>query len=152
MVEPEATVLAVRADSARVRVQGAPACARCAAGRGCGAGLGKAPRPREIDVRLAPGLAVDPGDTVRLVLEPALLLRAAWVAYGLPLAGLAAAVAAAGVAGAGDLLQVCAGAAGLAAGILLGRVAVAHDARLRGLAPVALRRPGAGPASCGRRP
>ena len=151
MVEPEATVLAVRAGFARVRVQAPVACARCATGRGCGAGLGASPRPRELEVRLAPGPAPEPGDTVRLALEPALLLRAALVAYGLPLAGLAAAVAAAGAAGGSDLLQVCLGAAGLAAGIALGRTAVARDARLCGLAPVATRCAGPGSAARGRR-
>lgn len=141
MDSAEGTVLAVRPGAALVRVRATAACARCASGRGCGAGMGQTPRPREVEVRVAPGLDLAPGDRVRLAMEPALLLRAAWVAYGLPVTGMAAGVlAGAAQAGGSDLLQAVFGLAGLAAGFTLGRLRARRDPELSALAPIAVSR------------
>jgi positive regulator of sigma E activity len=70
------------------------------------------------------------------------LLRAAWLAYGLPLLALVLSVALATVAGErpGDAGMVAAGAAGLAAGLIAGRRLLRRDNCLRHLTPVATER------------
>jgi sigma-E factor negative regulatory protein RseC len=141
---PEARVVATGANSATVSVEAQAVCARCAAGRGCGAGLLQQGRTRLLDVRVADGLHLRPGDRVRLELAPLHLLRAAWLAYGLPLFALVVSVALAAVAGegAGDAGMVAAGAAGLAAGLIAGRRLLRKDSCLRQLTPVASARVG----------
>lgn len=108
---------------ATVSVEAVAACARCAAGRGCGAGLLQKGRTRLIQVRLADGLDLEPGDCVRIELAPDRLLRAAWLAYGLPLLALVLAVgAAARISAAGSEFTVIAsGVLGLIGGALAGR-------------------------------
>ncbi len=89
MNQPQGTVTAIRGDRAVVRVERAFACARCQAGRGCGAGLLEAGRgAREFTLHRPPGIALAPGDRVSLRLAPERLLRAALLAYGLPLIAL----------------------------------------------------------------
>ena len=78
---PEATVIAT------VAVAAAPACARCAAGKGCGAGLiGTSQVPRTLTLPLPAGLQLRSGEQVTLRMLPARLLQASLLAYGLPLA------------------------------------------------------------------
>ncbi|MEX2122532.1 MAG: SoxR reducing system RseC family protein [Woeseia sp.] len=142
MNTPEATVIAVTADSATVSVEPASACARCAAGRGCGAGLTLKGRTRLLDVKVAHGLALERGDRVRLELAPDHLLRAAWLAYGLPLVAMVVATGAANrIVGPGnDLVAVVFGALGLVIGVLTGRSILAKDDCLRHIAPTAIER------------
>ncbi len=109
---------------ATVEVDSPIACPRCAAGKGCGAGIFQATQqPRKIEVRIPPGMKIRRGETIELTIGPKFLLRAAMLAYGLPLAGLVlfpglAWLATGSVAdGAGIALAL----AGLAAGLVLGR-------------------------------
>ncbi len=65
------------------------ACRRCADGKGCGAGIFQAAeKPREIEILIPAGMSVSPGDSIALTIGPKFLLRAAMLAYGLPLAGM----------------------------------------------------------------
>jgi sigma-E factor negative regulatory protein RseC len=137
MNAPEARVVTTGSTFATVAVEAA-ACARCAAGRGCGAGLLQRGRTRLIQVRVADGLYLEPGDCVRLELEPLHLLRAAWLAYGLPLLAMVLSVAAATAMAdqTSDLGVVAFGAVGLAAGLIAGRRILRRDGCLQHLTPV----------------
>jgi sigma-E factor negative regulatory protein RseC len=140
MNAPEARVVAAGSDFATVSVEAVAACARCAAGRGCGAGLLQQGRTRLIEVSVAAGLDLEPGDRVRLELAPERILRAAWLAYGLPLLAMVLGVAfAAGMAQpVNDFVAVVAGAGGLAGGVVLGRGLLRKHACLRTIRPVVL--------------
>jgi len=142
MNAPEARVVTTGSNFATVAVEAAAACARCAAGRGCGAGLLQKGRTRLIQVRVADGLALEPGDCVRLELKPLRLLRAAWLAYGLPLFAMVLFVAAATAMAdlAGDIGVMAFGAAGLATGLIAGRRILRRDSCLQHLTPVASER------------
>ncbi len=120
---PEARVIAAGRERATVSVDSAAVCARCAAGRGCGAGLlGQRQKPAIIEAKLAEGMTLEAGDRVRLEFVPAELMRAAWLAYGLPLAGLVVAVIAASrLAPANEPAAIAAAAIGLVAGAWYGR-------------------------------
>lgn len=137
MNAPHARVVATGTNVATVSVEAGAACARCAAGRGCGAGLLQRGRTRLLQVRVADGLVLAPGDYVRLELAPSHLLRAAWLAYGLPLLALVLSVTVAVGFGAGDAGVVAAGATGLAAGLLAGRSILRRDDCLEHLTPTA---------------
>jgi sigma-E factor negative regulatory protein RseC len=107
---------------AAIALDAAAICPRCAAGTGCGAGLfGRRKAPGVIAVSVADDDSLCTGSPVTIGLGEHTLLRAALRLYGLPLAGLAAASLAAGLAGAGDLAAGAAALAGLAAGIGLAR-------------------------------
>jgi sigma-E factor negative regulatory protein RseC len=142
MNAPEARVVTTGSNFATVAVEPASACARCAAGRGCGAGLLQKGRTRLIRVRVADGLDLAPGDCVRLELKPLHLLRAAWLAYGLPLLAMVMSVAAAtAMAGpVSDIGVMAFGAAGLAAGLIAGRRILRREGCLQHLTPVASER------------
>jgi len=69
-----------------VEVQSAIACQRCAAGKGCGAGILQSTNEvRHVRIELPAGMSAGIGDSVELSIEPKYLLRAALLAYGLPL-------------------------------------------------------------------
>jgi sigma-E factor negative regulatory protein RseC len=142
MNQPEAKVLATSGNFATVSVEAAVACARCAAGRGCGAGLLQQGRARQLRVQIAEGLFIAPGDKVTLELAPDHLLRAALLAYGLPLLAMVLAVAAASrLAGSGnDPLVILSGVVGLFGGMLAGRTVLRRGDCLRHMTPVAARR------------
>lgn len=94
MIEERAKVSRVGTKICWVRPLGAESCARCVAGRGCGGGaltrLTGANRP-EIAVALS-GSSFIPsvGETVIIGIEEGALLRAALLAYGMPLLALLA--------------------------------------------------------------
>ncbi|HZD53357.1 MAG TPA: SoxR reducing system RseC family protein, partial [Woeseiaceae bacterium] len=121
MDRPEAKVIAVGRHRATVSVEVAAACPRCASGAGCGAGLLVRRRePAELEVEIARGISLQPGDRVRLAFLPARLLRAAWLAYGLPLGGIVCGtLLSAWLEPRGELAAVAMGVAGLLAGFLL---------------------------------
>ncbi|MEX2496973.1 MAG: SoxR reducing system RseC family protein [Woeseia sp.] len=151
---PEGKVVAVGPNSATVSVEAAVACKRCAAGRGCGAGLLQKSRTRLIEVKMVPGVLLEVGDTVRLELPPADLLRAAWLAYGLPLVAMVMAVTAgaAFTAAAGDLPLVAFAALGLTGGVVLGRRVLRKSGCLGQMIPTAAERlKGNRPEAAGRR-
>jgi sigma-E factor negative regulatory protein RseC len=144
MTKPEATVVATGAGFATVSVKAAVACPRCAAGRGCGAGLLQKGRTRVMQVRVAAGLELEVGDQVSLELAPERLLRAAWLAYGLPLSAmvLGVAVATAALHPGNDFALVAFAAVGLAAGVFAGRSRLARDHCMRRITPVVRERIG----------
>lgn len=110
--------------SATVAVERTAACPRCAAGKGCGAGLlSGSTRSALLDVPLAPNSSFREGDEVRLTLEPAHLLRATLLVYGLPLAGMVLMLAAGWLISSPltDAEAIAYAVAGLAAGLLAGR-------------------------------
>lgn len=111
----------VQGNSATVRVPRST-CPRCEAGQGCGAGIFAGQGGDvSVTVGLPPEATVHVGDRVNLTLQPGGLLRAAFTAYGLPLAGL---VLAAGIARAMDSAEVESvvwGLCGLVGGVLLAR-------------------------------
>ncbi len=104
-----------------VRVDAAVGCARCAAGRGCGAGLtGSAGKSLELNLPItAASAGLQVGDHVQLNLHPGNLLNAAFLAYGIPLAGAAVAAAVAYWLQASEPVSVAAALAGLAAGMVV---------------------------------
>jgi sigma-E factor negative regulatory protein RseC len=124
---------------ATVVVDAPVACARCAAGKGCGAGLlAGEPKARQVEVRIPSGMTLEYGDSVTLGIAPRYLLRAAMLAYGLPLIGLLAFCGIAwtsGVVG-NDLAAVPYALAGLYAGILAGRRLLANAAACEQFTPV----------------
>jgi len=80
-------ILSISADTATVSVV-ASGCPRCAAGKGCGAGLlASSEGSTQVDIQLSPGHFYRTGDAVTLTIASSSLLRAALLAYGLPLAG-----------------------------------------------------------------
>lgn len=88
MESPIARVIAIADGRVRL-VVAAAACPRCASGKGCGAGLLARPdAERELEIDQAGRWDLEVGDTVRLSLDPARLLHATLLVYGLPLAGL----------------------------------------------------------------
>lgn len=139
MRTPIATVLSASADNVTVEVEPAAVCARCAAGKGCGAGLfGAGRRRRQLDVKADPGLLLEAGERVYLTLEPANIVKASLLAYGLPLLGvvllptlvwtLAGPIS--------DLVAAAAAAVGLVAGMALSRLNLRRQACLRQFVPV----------------
>lgn len=124
MESPVGKIVSIDNDHATVEVERIAACARCAAGKGCGAGLlSGSSKAAMFEVALSPHSHFSAGDEVRLKLEPAHLLRATILVYGLPLAGMLLGV------GAGSLISrpltdgvaVTYTLAGLAAGFVAGR-------------------------------
>lgn len=140
---PEAQVIDVQPGHATVRVASAAACPRCAAGRGCGAATSFGRRAlRDIDVVVPAGLDLHVGERVRLNLAPARILHAAWLVYGMPLAGMVLAVAVAALVAtpAGDLAIAVFASGGLAGGFLWGRRCLRRTACWRQFIPSVLAR------------
>ena len=131
METPVATILSVRDTRALVEVAATAVCARCAAGKGCGAGVLPGGRLTTLEVDIARGIAVQPGDRVCLNLDPADLLRASLLAYGLPLTGMALALAILRMFSniGSDLIAVVTALAGLLGGLLTGRYLLLRDRR-----------------------
>lgn len=89
MIEETALVLEVRGDLAAVASAGPLGCKACQAQGGCGtASLARFFQRRSRVTWARNPLAAQPGDRVVVGLDERALLRAAWVAYALPLAGL----------------------------------------------------------------
>ena len=115
------------------------ACRRCASGNGCGAGLLSGPgKAKKIDVTVPPGMTPDVGDRVTLTLAPAQLLRAAAIAYGLPLLAMvvAAWLASFVAAGPDNLTAIGIVSVGLVAGFAASRRILGRDAACRQFTPV----------------
>ncbi|MBB4304379.1 sigma-E factor negative regulatory protein RseC [Rhodobium orientis] len=97
-------------------------CASCAAKSGCGtAALGSVLGGKASRLRMINDVDARVGDRVVLVLPENALLRAAIVAYMLPLLAMIVAAATAAGFGAGDLGAGLAAAVGLGAGLLAAR-------------------------------
>jgi len=138
-------ILSVHVDQgvpvALVEVDRAPACARCAAGRGCGAGaLAGADRPRRLEMRIAGGLEVNAGDAVDVGIGPGELLGAAATVYGLPLSGAALGAVLAWIGNGGDAAAAAGAIAGGVAGLLLARWRLRTSRCIAALTPTIVRR------------
>lgn len=138
---PRGTVVSVSPDGVEgtvvVAVDAGIACARCASGKGCGAGLIGGPAGMQQVTAIVPGgFEIATGDEVKLLLEPANVLRAALIVYGLPLSGGVIAAASAYMLGLGDLAAALAALAGLAGGIISARLRLKKARCLRDFIPV----------------
>lgn len=124
---------------ATVVVAAPVACKRCESGKGCGAGLlTGSEKPGEMEIGVPAGMTLRPGDQVTLAVAPRQLLRAASLAYGLPLLSMVVFVAFAWVSGesAGDATAIAFGVAGLTAGVWLSRRILARGAVCESFVPV----------------
>ncbi len=124
MLEREGRVIAVDGDRATVRFERASACGACRAAKVCAGGA-----PTRDLVMTLPAGTTRPGDTLCVGVSGSAALRATVVAYFTPLAGLAAAMGAAALAGLPDSWIAAASFAGLGAGYTWLR-RLAHRARL----------------------
>ena len=143
MEMPIAKILSVSANRATVEVEPAAICARCAAGKGCGAGLfGAGRQSGQMEVDVVGSLALHAGERVYLNLEPANIVKASLVSYGLPLLGL---ILTPGLAWAlqgpmNDLVAAAYAAGGLLAGVVAGRWYLSQQECLRNFVPTIRRR------------
>ena len=115
---------------ATVLVDSPVVCKRCATGKGCGAGLFQGnDKPHEVHVNIPTDMTIRQGDSIELRIGPKFLLRAAALAYGLPLAtmvlfpGLAWILTSNLGDGAGIVLAL----SGLTAGLGIGRQILKHE-------------------------
>ena len=124
-----------------VEVPGSVRCVRCAQGRGCGAGLlGGDERARRIDATIGEGLDLHTGDRVQVVLDPRNLLQGAFVAYGVPLLTIVAAVTLAYLAGLGELATAVAALVGMLVGAAAARTYLGSRQCIRRFRPVVVGR------------
>lgn len=125
MIEEFGRVVEVRDGAAAVASSGAAACGGCASQGGCGtASLARFFQRRQRVLWVRNPVAAHPGDQVLVGLDEGALLRAAWVAYALPLAGLllgAVLGEALADAAAKELSALLFGLMGLIAGLALAR-------------------------------
>ena len=124
MDSPVGKIVSIGNGSATVEVERIAACARCAAGKGCGAGLlSGSTKAATLEVSLSSHSQFSEGDEVTLKLEPAHLLRATILVYGLPLAGMVLGLSAGWLVSRplADGVAVACAVAGLAAGFIAGR-------------------------------
>jgi sigma-E factor negative regulatory protein RseC len=131
-------VLSLADSTATVSVDIGTSCARCRAGKGCGAALLQDPDRRvNIDVTLPADSAFAVGDSITLAISPAYLLRAAMLAYGLPLAGMLVALALARMSGAvhADWQAVLYALGGLAVGLSTSRRMLKNERVCRQFVP-----------------
>ena len=97
-------------------------------------------RPRRVNAVIPAGYEVEVGDDVRIELAPTRVLAAAFIVYGMPLAGGVVGAGAGYLAGLGDAGAATSALAGLAVGAILGRARVRRDRSLRRLTPTLVAR------------
>ncbi|MGI9202994.1 MAG: SoxR reducing system RseC family protein [Woeseiaceae bacterium] len=117
-------VAALRGRKASVLVKSAAVCHRCAAGKGCGAGIFQAgDKPRYMQIEIPDGMSVRPGDRIDLQIGARHLLRAALLAYGLPLITTLITLLVLQYSGFGarDAIGIVAAGGGLLGGLAMGR-------------------------------
>ena len=132
-------VSSVRDRVATIVVDSPIGCHRCATGKGCGAGLlTGTEKLRQIEIVVPAGMNLHVGSGVRLAVAPRDLLRAASIAYGLPLVTMLAFIGLArALFGAmDDLPAILVAAVGLLAGLVAGRQLLKTEAACRYLVPV----------------
>ena len=141
-------IIAIGPGGATIEVARTAACSRCAAGKGCGAGLlGSSRASALLEVPLSPASDLCEGDEVRLALEPAHLLRATMLVYGLPLLGIVLSLTAGWLISRplSDAVAVIYAVAGLAAGLYAGRRLLSRHECLTQFIPSIEGRADAGP-------
>lgn len=117
-------IVALHGRTATVLVKSASVCHRCAAGKGCGAGIFQsADKTRYMQIEIPDGMSFRQGDNVDLQIGVRHLLRAALLAYGLPLITMMITLLLLQIAGLGtrDLIGIVAAGAGLLGGLAIGR-------------------------------
>lgn len=121
---------ALNGRTATVSVRSSSVCHRCAAGKGCGAGIFQSTdKPRYMQIELPEGMSLQIGDSIDLTIGGRHLLRAAVLAYGLPLITMLVSLLALqsfGVA-TDDASGVLAAVGGLLAGLVLGRALLKRE-------------------------
>jgi sigma-E factor negative regulatory protein RseC len=140
MDNPKGRVLSLvgSADGVRaiVAVDGAQACPRCAAGKGCGAGIfSAADSERQVEASVPEGLGPRVGDIVEISLAPNNLLRAALIVYGIPMLGALVGAVIAYAASLGDAGAAAAALLGLGFGLVVSRWRVRQASCLRRFTP-----------------
>ncbi|MDJ0739006.1 MAG: SoxR reducing system RseC family protein [Gammaproteobacteria bacterium] len=146
MIEARARVVAVDSDLAEVTTLRQSACGSCDARNGCGTSLIAAWFPqRQLRFRLRNTIGAQPGDTVIVGLNEAMLQRTSLLLYGAPLLGLlAGALLGERIAGAmtvaSELGGVGGGLLGLTAGLAWVRAASRRHVRRRDVDTVRLLR------------
>ncbi len=142
--ERQGWVIECQQGRARVRVEPAPGCPRCAAGEGCGQGIIGAmrgeSRPVDFWVTVPEGERLSPGDAIMLAMAPSALMAGSALVYLLPLAGLilGALLARALTDGAEGVIAI-AGLGGLVGGFMLSRAWLRDAGRSGRFEPVFLR-------------
>lgn len=142
--ERQGWVIECAGQRARVRVQPAQGCPRCAAGEGCGQGVIGAmrgeSRPVDFWITVPEGERVSPGDAVMLTMAPSALVAGSALVYLLPLAGLVlGAILGQGLTAGSEAVTTMAGAVGLVGGLLLSRAWLRRGRWLGRFEPVFLR-------------
>lgn len=123
---------------ATVLVESPVACARCAAGKGCGVGIFQdSDQRREIQVEIPAGLSVREGESIELTIGPKYLLRAAMLAYGLPLLAMVLSLGLAWMLAGnpGDGIGLLLATFGLGAGLVAGRRIMNRDSICKQFVP-----------------
>jgi sigma-E factor negative regulatory protein RseC len=131
-------ILSITGENVTVGLSAAPACPRCAAGKGCGAGLfGNRSAATVFVVDLPQPSTLQPGDAIVLTLDGTRLLHASLLVYGLPLAGalLATCLGWLFFQPLTDVAGVILAVAGLAAGLLVSHRYLLRNACLRQFVP-----------------
>ncbi len=122
-----------------VEVRSAISCKRCAAGNGCGAGIFQSNiDQREIRLRKPDGLSAGVGDHIELSIQSRSILRAAVLAYGLPLISMLStlAIVQALPVKIGEPLAVLMAILGLTLGVFVGRRFLRSDSVCTQFLPV----------------
>ncbi len=122
-----------------VEVRSAISCKRCAAGNGCGAGIFQSNNnQREIRLRKPEGLSAGVGDRVELSIESRSILRAAVLAYGLPLISMLSTLAIVHSLPVkiGEPLAVLMAILGLTLGVFVGRRFLSNDSVCTQFVPI----------------
>ncbi len=132
-------VSSIESGVATVIVNALGGCKRCASGRGCGAGMliGSEQR-RQLKIDVPVGMSLTSGDHIRLTVSRRHLVRAAMLAYGVPLASVMVFSGAAWVSGVAtsDLAAIGFAVAGLGAGLIGSRRILGRDAACERFLPV----------------
>ena len=137
-------ISALNGRTATVIVTSASVCHRCAAGKGCGAGVFQAAdKPRYMQIDIPDGMSVHAGDSIDLTIASRHLLRAALLAYGMPLLTMLGSLLAwqSFSTGPGDAGAILAAGAGLLAGHLIGRAWLAKESVCDQFVPSVVRSP-----------
>lgn len=141
MIETQATVVAVEPGFAWVESERRSGCSHCESGSSCGvSSLGKLFGVRRNRMRLADPIGVQAGDAVLIGLSEQHLLRAAALAYMLPLLTMLAVGLLSAQLGYSQIMTVPASLLGLAGGLWLARQRSHRTAAGEGYNPVLLRR------------
>lgn len=142
----------VESGYAWVDVTVAQGCGRCNEPGGCGGvNIARPLASSSQAVRVPNGIDARPGDEVGVVIEDGVPLRAALLAYALPVIGvLIGAAAGTAVSPVGGSVDLSAGIGAVAGGVMAFLLARGRSAWTRGAAPLRLERGGSSSEACGR--